>query len=352
LTNLSDDANRAAPDLSGIPVEPDCFGLLATPAAPGALAVIDLLGNVEEGVARLWASRPPRLGSVALRPFGDFDEGIVAVLSPDRGQLFPHGGPRVLERLQAWLAAHGIGWLEAATDLDPLELFPEASDPVEAYALAALTRASSPLAAPLLLRQSELWQACPPSEADRPRAERLRRLLVPPRVAVVGPPNAGKSTLSNAVVGRTMSIPSPEPGTTRDYVAARIDVEGLAVDWYDTPGIRVTVDPLEQKAIDLARTVIALADLVVAVAEPGTAWLGPHELGGRVPDLRVRTKADLLAAPDRGADAAVSAASGAGIPELAALIRERLVPRADIASERPWLFDDRLLARVGPRRGE
>jgi tRNA modification GTPase len=325
--------------------DPDCFAILSTPRGPGAIAVVDLIGDVQAGLARLFPERPPQVGSLSHRRFGDFDDGVVALLTEDRAQICPHGGVAMLDALRGWLDAHKIDWLEDASGIDPTELFPEAGDRVEAFAMAALTRAASYLAVPLLLAQSAAWHATPPNESDRPRSLRLRRLLVPPRVVVAGAPNAGKSSLANAIVGRTVAITSPEPGTTRDHVAARVDLEGLVVDWFDTPGIRVSDDPIEQEALTLAMDLIASADLLIAVAEPGKPW--PHL--PREPDLRVRTKAELLDAQATSeadaadaADMCVSAHTGAGLAELVALARERLVPEEDLEDGRPWIFNDRL----------
>jgi tRNA modification GTPase len=327
--------------------DPDCFALLSTPRGPGAVAVVDLIGDVQAGLARLYPDDPPIRGRVSHRRFGDFDDGLVAVLTDDRAQLCPHGGPRILERLKLWLDEHKIGWLETATDLDPLELFPEAGDRVEAFALASLTRAASRLAVPLLLAQSATWHTTPPTPEDLPRSQRLRRLLVPPRVVVVGAPNAGKSTLSNALLGRTMSIASPDAGTTRDYVAARIELDGLVVDWFDTPGVRSTNDPIERAAIELARSIVAGADLLVQLAEPGRPWPMPELCAGDPsgrPVLLVQSKGDLGSARPAGPapHVVVSASTGAGLKELVATIRERLVPQADLDCPRPWIFDDRL----------
>ncbi|MCE2882920.1 MAG: 50S ribosome-binding GTPase [Planctomycetaceae bacterium] len=162
------------------------------------------------------------------------------------------------------------------------------------------------------------------------------RLVDPARVVLVGRPNAGKSTLSNALLGAEASIVSPAEGTTRDAVGARIDLAGLVVEWFDLPGLRDTSDLIEREAIDLARRLIRDADFVVALAAPGVAW---PEIG-REPDLRVGAKCDLGSV--EGADLSVSAHTGAGLKELRAHIRERLVPQADLACERPWLFDPRL----------
>jgi tRNA modification GTPase len=155
---------------------------------------------------------------------------------------------------------------------------------------------------------------------------------------LAGPPNVGKSTLSNALVGRSMSIAVDMPGTTRDYTAARIELAGLVVNWHDTPGLRKTGDAIEAKAIDLARRLMAHADLLIAVTDTEHDWpILPRE-----PDVRLASKADLAGRGD--ADVSISALTGDGVSELVRLVRDRLLPPDDCiaARERPWLFDERL----------
>jgi GTP1/Obg family GTP-binding protein len=120
-------------------------------------------------------------------------------------------------------------------------LYPEASDRFEALMLAALARAQSPLAIDLLLDQPRRWRRIRRarrqlSEEDLARSTRLNRLIEPPVAVLAGQPNVGKSTLSNALLGRAMSIAYDMPGTTRDYTAGWIDLAGLVVSWHDTPG--------------------------------------------------------------------------------------------------------------------
>jgi len=329
--------------LTAPPLEVACYR--ATPHGAGAVATIEMIGDISACLHAL-CGRDVAVGGLSLRSLDQIDNGLVARLAPERAQIMPHGGTRVVERLAEWLAAHGANWIDDPANcratLDPLELFPEASDRVEALALATLSRAASPLAVRMLLAQSARWSAhgdAPLTADDYARSKRLSRLVDPPRVALVGPPNAGKSTLSNVLLGQDYSITSPEAGTTRDAVSARLDLAGLVVEWFDLPGTRETNDPIERAAMELGEKLLRDADFVIAIAAPGVPWLAFD----RAPDLRVYAKVDDAAAkldPLRvQADVCVSARSGEGIDRLREAIRDALVPPADRANERPWIFD-------------
>lgn len=315
----------------------------SSPPGAAALATVELVavaGSLASLWDRLFPGRPPREGRASLRTFGGIDDGVVATLDARRAILFPHGGPAILRAVLAWLAGHGVAIRSGPPD--PAALYPEARDRVEAHALAAIAAAASPAAIPLLLAQRERWaRHGAPREIDE-RSRRLNRLLIAPRVALFGAPNAGKSTLTNALAGREVAIASEMPGTTRDAVSVRLSLDGLVVDWFDTPGVREAgADCVEREAQRIARTLLASADLVIAVAEPGGAWPDAEVLGGREPGLRIGTKADLGNAV--GADAAVSATSGAGLDAFVRRVRSRLVSDGDLASELPWAFDPRLI---------
>jgi tRNA modification GTPase len=91
-----------------------------------------------------------------------------------------------------------------------------------------------------------------------PAAERLREGF---EVALVGAPNAGKSTLLNAIAGRSVAITSEHPGTTRDVIELRVDLRGLPVTFLDLAGIRETAHPVEAEGVARARARAAGADL-------------------------------------------------------------------------------------------
>ncbi len=321
----------------------------STPHGAGAVATVELLGDVSPVLLALCGA-DIAVGALSLRRFDDIDEGLVARIAPERAILFPHGGTRIVALLAAWLTTRGAHWIEDPLCLrdgvDPMELFPEAESRVEAFAMTTLARAQSRLAVKLLLAQGARWSAQSPTALDLPRSRRLNRLVDPPRVVLAGLPNAGKSSLSNRLLGRDASIVSPEAGTTRDAVASRLDLSGLSVDWLDLPGFRTDDDTRiaasESRAIELAKRMLDDADYLVALAAPGVAWPSLT----RAPDLKVFTKCDLPNARDsaiaRDATHFVSAVTGEGMDALAKHIRDALVPPEDRASTAPWIFDLRL----------
>ncbi len=144
----------------------------------------------------------------------------------------------------------------------------------------------------------------------RPPVERLKDGV---RVAIAGPPNAGKSSLFNALVGREAAITSTIAGTTRDLIEAPVAIDGTAFVLIDTAGLRESADAIEAVGVERAEASIAAADLVL--------WLGPPR---QAPPgaIRIHPKAD-LAAPDADADLGVSARTGQGLAELARMLGAR-----------------------------
>ncbi|MBF9198240.1 tRNA uridine-5-carboxymethylaminomethyl(34) synthesis GTPase MnmE [Microvirga terrestris] len=141
--------------------------------------------------------------------------------------------------------------------------------------------------------------------------ERLREGLT---VVLAGPPNAGKSTLLNALAQRDVAIVSPIAGTTRDVIEVHCDLGGLPVVIVDTAGLRESTDLIEQEGVSRARARAQDADLVL--------WLVPPDGEESAPPparrlLKVGTKADLRQ-PGHGCDIMIAAATGEGLPELIA----------------------------------
>jgi len=168
------------------------------------------------------------------------------------------------------------------------------------------------LDAALLGRAQHLRDAIAAALADGHRGERLREGFW---VVLAGEPNAGKSTLLNALARRDAAIVSDIPGTTRDAIEVRLDLDGLPVVLVDTAGLRDTDEAVEAEGIRRSRARMAEADLVLALVPPG--GVAP-DVGGR-PTLTVRTKADLL--PETPDGLSVSAQTGAGLTALVEALR-------------------------------
>jgi tRNA modification GTPase len=92
------------------------------------------------------------------------------------------------------------------------------------------------------------------------------------RVVLAGPPNAGKSTIFNRLVGSDRAIVSPHPGTTRDTIEADVEIAGLALRLVDTAGIRAGHDAVEAEGVLRARQAAAEADLTVYVHDASAPW--------------------------------------------------------------------------------
>ncbi|WP_102223926.1 tRNA uridine-5-carboxymethylaminomethyl(34) synthesis GTPase MnmE [Acidimangrovimonas sediminis] len=144
-------------------------------------------------------------------------------------------------------------------------------------------------------------------------------------VAIVGLPNAGKSTLLNALAGREAAITSEHAGTTRDVIEVRMDLGGLAVTLLDTAGLRETGDAVEGIGVERAIARAKAADLRVFLKAEGAL---PEGLLPEGDDLVVEGKADL----GSGEGLRVSGKTGAGISDLVARVTSILESRASGAA--------------------
>ena len=146
--------------------------------------------------------------------------------------------------------------------------------------------------------------------------EKTARLREGLDFVVLGVPNAGKSTLVNAIAGEDVAIVSETPGTTRDAVGVRVVLGGVPVRLIDTAGLREATDTIEAEGVRRARAHGARADLIILVAAaPDPVWPDfiPHDTN--LESLRVLTKSD-LAHTDSLNCLSVSAMTGAGMMAL------------------------------------
>ena len=129
-------------------------------------------------------------------------------------------------------------------------------------------------------------------------------------MVIAGPPNAGKSSLLNAIAGFERSIVTDIPGTTRDHVEVALSVSGVPLRLTDTAGLRESGELVEQIGVDRARSLIELADLLIWLGDPADAPDNPHR-------ILVYPRCDLPGrnSPPDGS-LPVSSKTGAGLPRL------------------------------------
>jgi len=157
------------------------------------------------------------------------------------------------------------------------------------------------------------------------------------RLALIGRPNAGKSSLLNALLGYERSIVAPVAGTTRDYLEAGLELAGLPITLIDTAGLRETTDEIEAAGVQQAKRLAEGADLVLYL-EDGSR---PREQAEHLPEeaLRVQTKTDLDTLWHSPDILPVSAVTGAGLPELREAVRAALL--RGTGQQEVWLSSQR-----------
>ena len=245
------------------------------------------IAAVTAALAELPGCRPAEPGEFTRRAVlaGRMDlteaEGLIDLIDAEteaqRRQALRQAGGALGRLYDRWRGdlIRAQAYLEAAIDFPEEEDIP---DDIAGAARPILDRLEAAMAAHL---------------ADGARGERLRRGV---EIAIIGPPNAGKSSLLNALAEREAAIVSDIPGTTRDVVEVRLILEGVPVTLADTAGLRETADRIEAEGVRRALARAEEADLTLVVLD-GTAPL-PAGLGDNLPAHRIilRSKADLTQA--------------------------------------------------------
>jgi len=346
---------------------------LQTPPGRGGIAVIMLAGPraraVLGGVFRPWPSHSAeRDGHLQLGYLVDGERRIDQVVicrHPGGIEINIHGGPQVAREAMTVLKRSGATPTEASPAA--AATFPTAhptwdNPAIGAEMLTALPRARSPLVAEVLTRQ---WSAglsrlarqtvqqldtnalaeATTADVCRAAAEALgitSRLLDPPEVVLAGPPNAGKSTLANALVGREVSIVHRRAGTTRDWVRELALLDGVPIWLTDTAGLWTSNDSIDAEAVQRAHARASEADLVLLLSAETPAELPRWWQADRV--IHVASKCDELTG-QTGADVSVSARTSRGLDELRYAIVTGL-GLANIQTGAPMAFTPRQSARL------
>jgi len=364
---------------------------LLTPVGEGGISVILVVGDGAAGFvsARL---RTPGGAQASLLPgklaYGFFhdvagerlDEVIAACVDESRIELNCHGGAVPVHRVLESLAADGA----CAMDRDETLTLASEGDMVKREAAAALEMAATDLAARVFAAQfggalrraaDEARGALSGGSAGVERAKSILHELAESSqtglalacrrvVAVLGPPNAGKSTLVNALAGFERNIVSPIAGTTRDAVEVPVSLFGVPATLVDTAGAGRAASALDAEAQDRRRRAFAFSDAVIVVID-GSAPL-PADFKPSLPLERavvVSNKSDLgineasvtVAASWGRRFVSTSATMGAGIKDLSrailAVLRvplpdNKLATRAVIFTERQYGCVSRALERA------
>jgi tRNA modification GTPase len=343
----------------------DTIAALSTPVGRSALAVLrvsgrqtrSILGAVVREAPEGLPERRPVLVSFADSTGQVIDRGLLtffpapaSATGEDVAELSLHGSPIVVQALLAAILKAGAR-LARPGEFTERAFLHGKIDLVEAEAIGELIDARTAKAARVSARRLEGKLSCRLEDVRERLLEAAARLtgtidfaedvgdVVPQetvsglrhvvqaldqlaatyaasrllthgcRVAILGRPNAGKSTLFNALVGSDRAIVTEIPGTTRDTLEATIDLAGIPVAIIDTAGLRETEDRVERIGVGRAREEAARADTVIYVFDAACGWTESDDAeissaaGNGKPALVIANKSDTLAAgrrPKRG----------------------------------------------------
>jgi tRNA modification GTPase len=221
---------------------------------------------------------------------------------------------QALRQRRGALSAVYEGWrgklIEAAALIEAEIDFPDENLP------GALAQRAAPILAALAADMGKHLD-------DAHRGERVRDGY---RIAIIGPPNSGKSSLLNALAQREAAIVSDIPGTTRDVVEVRLVLAGYPVWIADTAGLREAADAIEAEGVRRALARAEEADLRIGVVEAGVDVPASVSTMLGADDVLVRSKRDLYGAPAflpaRTPALHISSKTGEGVAELAALLAQ------------------------------
>ena len=378
-------------------IQTDTIAAVATPAGPGAIGILRLSGPRAADIAAAvfrplgkkgLLDRPARTlvygdlldreGQAIDRVLCTYSRGPESYTGEDTAELHCHGSPMVLTLGLEALFAQGArqagpgeftqrAFLNGRLDLAQAEAV---ADLLDAQSREGARHAAGQLSGALSRRVGEIYSAFhavldyPDEDIDPFTQEQLsrdltdqegalerllatyrrgRRLNQGVKCAIVGRPNAGKSSLLNALVGYERAIVTDIPGTTRDTVEETVELGGVPLRLIDTAGLRDSADPIEQMGVERSRAAMEEAELILlvvdaaaeaaaedaelarAVAESGKPWIF---VAAKQDLVEQGSGAGLLGAEVRAAARTVelSSKTGEGLDSLAQAVAE-LFPR-------------------------
>lgn len=393
----------------GLPDLNDTIAAVATAPGSGAVGIVRIAGPEALSVARHVFLPAAGQGAEDLRggrfyvgevvDDGRFvDQGLLlAFRAPrsytgqDAAEIQVHGGPAVLRSVLDLCLRHGArqagpgefslravlaGKLDLAQAEGVLAMVEARSDAASrqaavglsgalTHALEAARRELTGSYAAVLASLDYPEEGVPEAQVEVPVArakEDLERLLATARagrfaaqgarLAIVGRPNAGKSSLLNALLGYPRAIVSAEPGTTRDYLEAPLELGRVSLTAIDTAGLRTADGQVEASGVERAKQLAEAADLVLLLID-GSAPLGEEDhalladhrsarhlwVAGKADLPAAWTEAELGAPPPGGRLLRVSSEDGSGLDELRSALEAGLT--ADAASEETWVSSER-----------
>ena len=367
----------------------ETIAAIATPAGPGAIGILRLSGPRAAEIAAA-VFRPLGEGGLLERPartlvYGDlldregevidrvlctYSRGPASYTGEDTAELHCHGSPMVLALGLEALFAQGArqagpgeftqrAFLSGRMDLAQAEAV---ADLLDAQSREGARQAAGQLSGALSRKIQTIYSALvdvmahfhavldyPDEDIDPFTQEQLdqdlsvqegaldrllatyqrgRRLNQGIRCALVGRPNAGKSSLLNALAGYDRAIVTDIPGTTRDTVEETVELGGLPLRLIDTAGLRESEDPIERMGVERSRAAMEGAELILVLADRSAPireedWQLVEEARALAPTILVLTKGDLPAArapfvnvKELPAMVTVSAKTGAGLDDL------------------------------------
>ena len=304
-------------------LSPETSACVVTPAGRGGISVIVMRGPkssraLEKIFRPIKSHKNAPRGALQLGTIidngRDIDQAIVC-RSGETIEINIHGGPIVVRKAVELLAGLGVAivppddptaggfdlahprWNNPAIGAEMLQSLVRAKS---GFAVAVISNQWSSGLSRLVAQTIEKLSGDTPSPQSNLADDLVRaaqalpksaKLLNPPQVVLAGPPNVGKSTLTNALTGRQVSIVHDTPGTTRDWVRELAILDGIAVFLTDTAGLFDSAKGIEAQAVARAEKCARDGDLVLLVTGESPLdvppWLADNNL------LRIANKCDI-----------------------------------------------------------